>query len=91
MATPVICVLIDKSEFVNDTSETFLFSSFANNPFCSSWITGIALRTPVGVSAPKVATLTPLTAVVAANVSDFKSALIAEIRCILGSVSVVLL
>ena len=25
MATPVICVFIDKSELVNDTSETFLW------------------------------------------------------------------
>ena len=88
MATPVICVLTDKSEFVNDTSETFLFSSFANNPFPSSWITGIALRTPdISSWSFKVVTLTPLTAVVAANVSDFKSALIAVIRCNLASVS----
>ena len=91
MATPVICVLIDKSEFVNDTSETFLFSSCANNPFPSSWITGTALRRPVGLSALKVATLTPLTAVVAARVIVFKSALIALIRCNLGAASVVLL
>ena len=81
MATPVICVLTDKSELVNDTSETFLFSSCANNPFPSSCITGIPFLIPVGVLLCKtVPTETLETLVVATNVTDFKSAEIALTR-----------
>ena len=74
----------------NDTSETFFFWSFAYNPVSFKNICGRATWIPVGVAlASTVPRLTPVTVVVAANVTDLRSAEIALTRLNLGDASVV--
>ena len=72
----------------NDTSETFFFWSSAYNPASFKNICGRATWIPVGVADAKtVPTLTPVTLVVATNVTDLRSAEIALIRLNLGDAS----
>ena len=74
----------------NETSETFFFWSSAYNPASFENICGRATWIPVGVVlASGVPRLTPVTVVVAANVTDLRSAEIALTRLNLGDASVV--
>ena len=81
------CALINNFDCANDASETFLFCNSAYNPASFENICG----TPLRMGAPSVAieaALTPVTAVAAANVTVFRSALIAVTRLKDGSAAV---